>query len=75
MAFGFLAHDQGIQLAATEGGGMGHPADHRIRAEGETRHGHRIGLDQGQQLGCQQLGAAATEGDWLAVDVVLAAAA
>ena len=46
-----------------------------ISAEGEARDGHRIGLHQGQQFWCQQLGAAATEGDWLAIDVVLAAAA
>ena len=74
MAFGFFSNNQRIQLAAAEGRGMGHPADHRISTEGETRHRHRIGLDQSQQLRSQQLGAAAAESDRLAVDLVLAAA-
>ena len=75
MAFGFLAHDQRIQLPTSIGGGHGNTAHQWVCSEGETSHGQRIGLHVGEHRPADQRQAGTAQAHGFAVHVVLALAA
>ena len=72
VAFGFLAHDQCIQIPLLIGSGHGNTADQWVGAKGEASHGDCIGLHVREHGATDQGQAGTAQAHGFAVHVVLA---